>query len=106
MELLLEGSRVIPERIAEPEFGPFYDMLAEVTRKADPDAVPLPMMSPASTDARLFAQLGIRCYGWLPMKLPAGTDHRTLLHTVNERIPVEALEFGTRCLTALLRDYP
>jgi acetylornithine deacetylase/succinyl-diaminopimelate desuccinylase-like protein len=106
MELLLEGSQVFQDRIAEPEFGAFYDAMADITRKADPDAVPLPMMSPASTDARLFAQLGIRCYGWLPMRLPAGSEHRMLLHTANERIPVEALEFGTECLTALLRDHP
>jgi acetylornithine deacetylase/succinyl-diaminopimelate desuccinylase-like protein len=105
MELLLEGSQVYQERIPEPEFGGFYDTLADITRRADPDAVPLPMMSPASTDARLFAQLGIRCYGWLPLRLLAGSDHRTLLHMADERIPIEALEFGTRCLAELLRRY-
>ncbi|MCX4820779.1 M20/M25/M40 family metallo-hydrolase [Streptomyces sp. NBC_01142] len=105
LDLLVEGLQVVQDRIEEPEFGGFYETLADITRKADPDAVPLPMMSPASTDAGFFAQLGIRCYGWLPMKLPAGSDHRTLLHSANERIPVEALEFGTECLTSLLRDY-
>ncbi|MEN8649789.1 M20/M25/M40 family metallo-hydrolase [Streptomyces sp. 21So2-11] len=105
MELLVEGLQVAQERIEEPEFGGFYETLAGITRKADPGAVPLPMMSPASTDAGFFAQLGIRCYGWLPMKVPAGSEYRTLLHSANERIPVEALEFGTDCLTALLREY-
>lgn len=106
MELLLEGSKVHQERIPEPEFGPFYDRLEAVLRHSDPDAVPLPMMSPASTDARLFAQLGIRCYGWLPLLLPAGSEYRRMLHCADERVPVEALEFGTRCLTELLRHYP
>lgn len=96
---------VRPERIRQPEFGGFYDTMADILAKADPDAVPLPMVSPASTDARLFAQLGIRCYGWLPLKLPAGTDYRGLLHTVDERVPLDALEFGTSCLTELLRSY-
>lgn len=104
-ELLLEGSMVRPERIRQPEFGGFYDTMADILAKSDPDAVPLPMVSPASTDARLFAQLGIRCYGWLPLKLPAGTDYRGLLHTVDERVPLDALEFGTSCLTELLRSY-
>jgi acetylornithine deacetylase/succinyl-diaminopimelate desuccinylase-like protein len=105
-ELLLEGSKVHQNRIAEPEFGPFYDRLESLLRRADPDGVPLPMMSPASTDARLFAQLGIRCYGWLPLLLPAGSSYRRMLHCADERVPVDALEFGTRCLTDLLRDYP
>ncbi|MCP2166903.1 M20/M25/M40 family metallo-hydrolase [Goodfellowiella coeruleoviolacea] len=105
VDLLLEGSKVDPAKLVEPEFGDFYDCLVEILTKADPDAVPLPMITPASTDARLFAQLGIRCYGWLPMQLPAGSDHRSLLHRANERIPVDALEFGTQCLTELLRTY-
>ncbi|WP_116248105.1 M20/M25/M40 family metallo-hydrolase [Nocardiopsis sp. FIRDI 009] len=104
-ELLLEGSRIDPGGIAEPEFGGFYDTLVGILRKADPDAVPLPMITPASTDNRLFAQLGIRCYGWLPMRLPAGSRHRGMLHQANERVPVDALHFGTECLSALLRDY-
>ncbi|MGW6735855.1 M20/M25/M40 family metallo-hydrolase [Streptomyces sp. NPDC055013] len=105
LELLVEGFAVDQSRIPEPEFGGFYETLADITRKADADAAPLPMMSPASTDAGFFAQLGIRCYGWLPMRVPAGSPYRTLLHRADERIPVEALEFGTQCMTALLRDY-
>ncbi|WP_197287655.1 M20/M25/M40 family metallo-hydrolase [Streptomyces apocyni] len=105
MQLLVEGLAVRQHRIAEPMFGGFYEQIADLTRKADPGAVPLPMMTPAATDAGFFAQLGIRCYGWLPMKLPAGAEHRTLLHTADERMPVEALEFGTSLLTELLRDY-
>lgn len=104
-DLLLEGSRVRPELIAEPEFGGFYDTMSDILAKADPGGTPLPMVSPASTDARLFAQLGIRCYGWLPLKLPAGVDYRGLLHTANERVPVDALELGAHCLTELLRTY-
>lgn len=106
VELLHEDPRVRPELIAEPEFGAFYERLEAVLRAADPDAVPLPMMSPATTDATVFARLGIRCYGWLPLRLPAGSEHRRLLHCADERVPVDALEFGTRCLTELLRDHP
>jgi acetylornithine deacetylase/succinyl-diaminopimelate desuccinylase-like protein len=105
VEILLEGSKVPAGRIAEPEFGTFYDSMTRVLGDLDPTGVPLPMMTPASTDARLFAQLGIRCYGWLPLLLPAGSDHRRLLHAANERVPVDALEFGTACLTELLLSY-
>jgi acetylornithine deacetylase/succinyl-diaminopimelate desuccinylase-like protein len=105
LDLLVEGLAVRQDRIAEPTFGGFYERLADLTRKADPEAVPLPMMTPAATDAGFFARLGIRCYGWLPLKLPAGSGHRTLLHAADERVPVDALEFGTALLTELLRDY-
>ncbi|MEW2500999.1 M20/M25/M40 family metallo-hydrolase [Amycolatopsis sp. NPDC047767] len=104
LEVLLEGEKV-PADIAEPEFGPFYECLTGVLRKLDPLGVPLPVVTPASTDARLFAQLGIRCYGWLPLRLPPGSGHRRLLHVANERVPVDALEFGTDCLTELLLGY-
>ncbi|MFG2872556.1 M20/M25/M40 family metallo-hydrolase [Streptomyces sp. NPDC048338] len=106
VELLHEDPRVRPELIAEPEFGAFYDRLESILRTADPEAVPLPMMSPASTDAGIFARLGIRCYGWLPLRLPAGSDHRRLLHCADERVPVDALEFGTERLIELLRSHP
>lgn len=101
-----EGSETARAAIAEPEFGPFFRTLTGVLAEHDPDGVALPMLSPATTDAIIFGRLGIRCYGWLPMRLPAGGEHRALLHAADERVPVEALEFGTRCLTQLLRGYP
>jgi acetylornithine deacetylase/succinyl-diaminopimelate desuccinylase-like protein len=89
----------------EPEFGPFYDQLVQVLRDADPGGIPVPMMTTASTDARLFPRFGIACYGWLPMLLPPGSEYRGLLHRPDERIPVAALEFGADCFTDLLRRY-
>jgi acetylornithine deacetylase/succinyl-diaminopimelate desuccinylase-like protein len=100
IELLVEG-----EPLPEPDFGGFYDLLTDILRQADPDGFPVPMMTTASTDARLFPKLGITCYGWLPMKFPAGINYRDLLHSADERIPVEALEFGTHCFRVLLRRY-
>jgi acetylornithine deacetylase/succinyl-diaminopimelate desuccinylase-like protein len=101
-----EGGEAARAAIVEPEFGPFYRMLTGVLAEHDPEGVALPMITPATTDAIVFARLGIRCYGWLPMRLPAGSGHRALLHAADERIPVAALEFGTQCLTQLLRGYP
>ncbi|MBV9822958.1 MAG: M20/M25/M40 family metallo-hydrolase [Actinobacteria bacterium] len=100
VEVLVEG-----EPLGEPEFGPMYDLLVGVLRDGDPDGVPVPMITTASTDARLFAQLGISCYGWLPMLFPDGVNYRDLMHSGQERIPVEALEFGTLCFSELVRRY-
>jgi acetylornithine deacetylase/succinyl-diaminopimelate desuccinylase-like protein len=105
LEILLEGAQVHEERIAEPQFGGLYQSIVGILRERDPQAVPLPMVSAASTDARLFSQLGIRCYGWIPLRLPAGSPIRGLLHSPDERVPVDAVEFGTQCLTELLRGF-
>ncbi len=99
-EVLVEG-----EAMPDPEFGPFYDQLVAVLRNADPDGIPVPMMTTASTDARLFPQLGIAAYGWLPMLLPPASGYRSLLHRPDERVPVEAIRFGADCFTDLLRRY-
>jgi acetylornithine deacetylase/succinyl-diaminopimelate desuccinylase-like protein len=37
------------------------------------------------------------------MRLPADLDFTALFHGVDERIPVEALRFGTRVLDRLIR---
>jgi acetylornithine deacetylase/succinyl-diaminopimelate desuccinylase-like protein len=79
---------------------------AEVTAAVlaeDPDAVVLPYLLPASTDAKTFAGLGIRCFGFTPLRLPPGYDYPAVFHAVDEHLPVEALSFGTDVLERLLR---
>jgi acetylornithine deacetylase/succinyl-diaminopimelate desuccinylase-like protein len=100
IEVLLEG-----RRMPDPVFGAFYDSLVEVLREADPDGVSIPMITPASTDARLFAGLGIACYGWLPLLLPPGSRYQDTMHAADERVPVEALRFGADCVHRLLLRY-
>jgi acetylornithine deacetylase/succinyl-diaminopimelate desuccinylase-like protein len=100
LELLLEG-----EPMPDPRFGPFYDLLVDLVRELDTRAHPVPMMTPASTDARLFAQLGMECYGWLPMRLPPGSRYHELLHAADERIPVDSVRFGADSLYQLLTRY-
>ncbi len=60
------------------------------------------MLMPAATDGRYFARCGIQTYGFLPMRLPASMRFSTLIHAANERIPVDALDFGTRALRQVL----
>ena len=47
--------------------------------------------------------LGIAGYGFSPLRLPADLDFSALFHGVDERVPVDALTFGTRVLDRLLR---
>jgi acetylornithine deacetylase/succinyl-diaminopimelate desuccinylase-like protein len=55
-------------------------------------------MLSGGTDAKAFARLGIRGFGFAPLKLPADLDFSGLFHGVDERVPVDALRFGVRVL--------
>jgi acetylornithine deacetylase/succinyl-diaminopimelate desuccinylase-like protein len=88
----------------EPDLG-LFDTLADVLRQADPKAVPVPMLLPASTDGRFFSRLGIQSYGFLPMALPLDFDFAKTIHGPNERIPVSALNFGSDGIYQLLRRF-
>ncbi|GAA3398169.1 M20/M25/M40 family metallo-hydrolase [Cryptosporangium minutisporangium] len=87
-----------------PDLG-MFDTLASVLREQDPTGTPVPLLMPASTDGRFFAQLGIQTYGFTPMTLPTSMAFSKLVHGVDERIPVGALEFGTTCITSLLTRF-
>ena len=88
----------------EPDLG-LFDLLAGVLKEADPQGIPIPYVIPAVTDAVYFARLGIQTYGFIPMNLPDGFDFFNTIHAADERIPVEALEFGTRAIYRVLERY-
>jgi acetylornithine deacetylase/succinyl-diaminopimelate desuccinylase-like protein len=82
--------------------GPLVDAIMAAVDAEDPGAVVLPYLVSASTDAKSLARLGIRHYGFAPLRLPPDLDFLTLFHGVDERVPVDALHFGTRVLYRLL----
>ena len=83
--------------------GALVDAMALAIGAEDPGARVLPYMLSAGTDAKAFHLLGIRHFGFAPLKLPADLDFSALFHGVDERVPVEALEFGARVLDRFLR---
>jgi acetylornithine deacetylase/succinyl-diaminopimelate desuccinylase-like protein len=83
-----------------------YPLLTEILADVGNGAVAVPLLLPASTDARFFARLGIQSYGFLPMDLPASFPFFDRIHAVDERLPLRSLEFGTRCMLELIRRYP
>jgi acetylornithine deacetylase/succinyl-diaminopimelate desuccinylase-like protein len=82
-----------------------FETLGEILRSLDPAARPVPLLLPAVSDARHFARLGIQTYGFLPMQLPADMRFMELVHSEDERIPVDTLEFGTKAIERLLRKF-
>ena len=68
----------------------------------DPDAWLAPYCLSGGTDAKSFSRLGIRCFGFTPLRLPADLDFAGMFHGVDERVPVSALQFGVRVLDRFL----
>jgi len=89
---------------AEPDMG-LFDTLTGVLREADPGGVPLPILLSGVTDGRFFSQLGIQSYGFTPMILPREMKLWELIHAADERIPVEAVEYGTDMIYKLLQRF-
>ncbi|MGV0791004.1 M20/M25/M40 family metallo-hydrolase [Mycolicibacterium sp. XJ1819] len=82
--------------------GELLDAMNNAIQAADPGARTVPYMLSGGTDAKHFARLGIRCFGFAPLKLPPDLDFAALFHGVDERVPVDALKFGTRVLEHFL----
>jgi len=70
----------------------------------DPDGIPVPYTLSGGTDNKALSNLGIKGYGFSPLKLPADLDFTALFHGIDERVPVESLQFGARVLDRFLRN--
>jgi acetylornithine deacetylase/succinyl-diaminopimelate desuccinylase-like protein len=89
----------------ETEFGgPLVDAMGAALRAEDPGARTVPYLMSGGTDAKAFATLGIRCFGFAPLRLPPDLNFTALFHGIDERVPVEGLKFGVRVLDRLLRN--
>jgi acetylornithine deacetylase/succinyl-diaminopimelate desuccinylase-like protein len=82
--------------------GDLVDAMTTALFAEDPDAVVAPYLMSGGTDAKAWDRLGIRCFGFVPLRLPADLDFTALFHGVDERVPVDALQFGSRVLDRLL----
>ncbi|MTD59434.1 M20/M25/M40 family metallo-hydrolase [Amycolatopsis sp. RM579] len=83
--------------------GALVDAMTAAIVAEDPAARTLPYMLSGGTDAKSFQSLGIRNFGFAPLKLPADLDFSGLFHGVDERVPVAALKFGTKVLDRFFR---
>jgi len=88
--------------VETPFDGALVAAMGEALRAEDPGARTVPYCLSGGTDAKSFSTLGIRCFGFAPLRLPADLDFSGLFHGVDERVPLDALEFGARVLTRFL----
>ncbi|MEU0915397.1 M20/M25/M40 family metallo-hydrolase [Streptomyces althioticus] len=87
-----------------PVDSPTFARMREAVQAFAPEAYTVPYCMSGGTDAKQFARLGITGYGFAPLKLPEGFDYQALFHGVDERVPVEALQFGVQVLDRFLRS--
>jgi acetylornithine deacetylase/succinyl-diaminopimelate desuccinylase-like protein len=81
------------------------DLVAAMThalRSQDPAARAVPYCMSGGTDAKSFSRLGIRCFGFTPLRLSSDLDFFGMFHGVDERVPVAALQFGVAVLDSFL----
>ena len=87
----------------ETEFeGRLVDAACASLKAEDPIARPVPYTLSGGTDSKAFSRIGIGCIGFAPLLLPPDLDFAAMFHGADERVPVEALQFGPRVLDRFL----
>lgn len=85
--------------------GPLVEAMVGTLAAHDPGAPVLPYLMSGGTDNKALSKLGIVGYGFAPLQLPPELDFPAMFHGVDERVPLDALVFGRRALSDLLRTY-
>jgi acetylornithine deacetylase/succinyl-diaminopimelate desuccinylase-like protein len=88
--------------VETPFDGDLVDTITAAVQAEDDGAHTLPYMMSGGTDAKAFVELGMRCFGFAPLRLPPDLDFTALFHGIDERVPVDALTFGVRVLERVL----
>jgi acetylornithine deacetylase/succinyl-diaminopimelate desuccinylase-like protein len=88
----------------ETEFsGALVEAMQTCLVAEDPGARAVPYLMFGGTDAKAWDRLGIRCFGFAPLRLPPELDFVGMFHGVDERVPTDALEFGARVVDRFLQ---
>ena len=66
-----------------PYDGELVDAMHRSLLAEDPDAIVAPYLMSGGTDAKHFRKLGMRSYGFAPLRLPADLDFTALFHGVD-----------------------
>jgi acetylornithine deacetylase/succinyl-diaminopimelate desuccinylase-like protein len=104
----LAGDEIDVEFIArdialEVEFtGDLVEAMCSAILGEDPEGIPVPYLMSGGTDNKALSELGIKGYGFSPLKLPKELDFFSLFHGVDERVPIDGLKFGARVMYQFL----
>jgi acetylornithine deacetylase/succinyl-diaminopimelate desuccinylase-like protein len=85
-----------------PYDGHLVEAMGRSILAEDPDALVAPYLMSGGTDAKHFRKLGMQSYGFTPLRLPEDLDFTALFHGIDERVQIDALEFGARVFDRFL----
>jgi acetylornithine deacetylase/succinyl-diaminopimelate desuccinylase-like protein len=87
----------------ETEFsGALVEAMQACLEAEDHGAQAVPYMFSGGTDGKAWHSVGIRCFGFAPLRMPPDLDFLGMFHGVDERVPTDSLEFGARVLDRFL----
>lgn len=79
---------------------PMFAAIRDGVSAIDPGIITVPYLSTGATESALLRQWGVPTYGLLPFPLNADDEGR--MHGHDERVPLSALEFGSRLMLDIL----
>jgi acetylornithine deacetylase/succinyl-diaminopimelate desuccinylase-like protein len=82
--------------------GPLVEAMVAALQAEDPGSRAIPYSLSGGTDNKSFSLLGVRGFGFSPLRLPPDLDFAGMFHGVDERVPLESLRFGVRVLDRFL----
>jgi acetylornithine deacetylase/succinyl-diaminopimelate desuccinylase-like protein len=78
---------------------PLWDAVASFVEEIEPGAQAVPLIVPGFTDSHWVREaFGTVAYGFFPMRAMDAETAARLIHSADERVPVDDLELGVRFL--------
>jgi acetylornithine deacetylase/succinyl-diaminopimelate desuccinylase-like protein len=75
---------------------PMFAAIADAARDLDPDLAVVPYLGTGATDSARMRRWGVATFGVLPFPMEQADEER--MHGNDERIPLDALAFGTKLI--------
>jgi acetylornithine deacetylase/succinyl-diaminopimelate desuccinylase-like protein len=88
-----------------PRATPLFDTIAGVVKEHDPGAIAVPYLISGFTDGQPLSALGVKHYGFNPVRLPEGLDFAALYHGHDERIPEDGFRWGLSALADVIERF-
>jgi acetylornithine deacetylase/succinyl-diaminopimelate desuccinylase-like protein len=82
--------------------GELVEAMVAALQAEDPGSRAIPYCLSGGTDNKSFKLLGIRGFGFAPLRLPGELDFSGMFHGIDERVPLDSLKFGVRVLDRFL----
>lgn len=80
---------------------PMFAAIADTARALNPTLAVVPYLGTGATDSARMRRWGVNAYGVLPFPMEQSDEER--MHGNDERIPLDALEFGTKLIYGAIR---